>query len=240
MTNFEIPRVEDLKLTTVSYDSDCKYLDDAKSRKDYPIELIKDMKIYCVKIALHIAFYKKQVDYYNWTAYEIITNELALILPTVSKQERQKRGIITSLITGFISLAYKGISSFLHYKRQKALHKAAQTMENKVDLQCNNIFHLENSMILYGILHSQSTRNEKLFAGKIDNWYCWYLSEIGVNHYAINSLLFLTTAKEKCIKMYERFINQLKMYSQVIKSFIKRLSTYFSFTTFIIEYYITR
>ena len=65
VTNFELPKVEDLKLMTISYDFDCKYLDDTKSRIDYPIELIKDMKVYCVKIALHIAFYKKQVDYYN-------------------------------------------------------------------------------------------------------------------------------------------------------------------------------
>ena len=105
---------------------------------------------------LHTAFHKKQVDYYNWTAYEIIINELALILPTISKQERQKRGIITSLITGLISLAYKGISSFLHYKRQNALHKAVHTMENEVDLQCNKIFHLEDSMVLYGRYNSDT------------------------------------------------------------------------------------
>ena len=88
-------------------------------------------------------------------------------------------------------------------------------MENKVDLQCNKIFHLEDSMVLYGIynshtlealidtvhrLHNQSTWNEKLFAGKIEYWYHWYLSERGVNHYAINSLLFLTTAREKTCK----------------------------------------
>ena len=85
VTKFELPKIGDLKLTTISYDSDCKYLDDAKSRKDYPIELIKGMKVYCVKIAPHVAFYKKQVDYYYQTAYEIITNELALILPTISK-----------------------------------------------------------------------------------------------------------------------------------------------------------
>ena len=158
------------------------------------------MKVYCVKIVLHIAFYKKQVDYYNQTAYEIITNELALILPTFLKQDRQKRGIITSLITGFISLAYKGISSFLYYKRQKALHKTVQSMENKVDLQCNKIFHLEDSMVLYGIYNSdtlealidtmhrllnQSTLNERLFVGKIEDWYRWYLSGRGVSHYAI-------------------------------------------------------
>ena len=151
MTKFELPKVEALKLKTISYDSDCKYLDDAKSRKDYPIELIKHIKIYCIKIAPHIAFYKKQVDHYNRTAYEIIMNELALILPTISKQDRQKRDIITSFITGFIGLAYKGISSFLHYERQKALHKAVQAMEKRVDLQCNKIFHLEDSMVLYGI-----------------------------------------------------------------------------------------
>ena len=73
------------------------------------------MNIYCVKIALYTAYYKKQVDHYNQTAYEIVMNELDVILLTISEQERQKRGIITSRITGFIGLAYEGISSFLHY-----------------------------------------------------------------------------------------------------------------------------
>ena len=76
VTKFELPKVEDLKLTTISYDSDCKHLEDAQRRKNYPIEIIKDVKIYCVKIALHIAFYKKQIDYYSQTTYEIITHEL--------------------------------------------------------------------------------------------------------------------------------------------------------------------
>ena len=119
VTKFELPKVEDLKLTTISYDSDCQYLDNAKSLRDYLTDLVKDMKIYCVKIAPHVDYYKKQIEYYNWAAYEIMTNKLALILSTFSKQERQKRGIVTSLITGFIGLAYEGISSFLHYKRQK-------------------------------------------------------------------------------------------------------------------------
>ena len=66
-------------------------------------------------------------------------------------------------------------------------------------------------------LHNQTTWNEKLFAGKIDDWCHWYLSENGVGHYAINLLLFLTTAREKYVKMYERFINQLKVYAKVIR-----------------------
>ena len=104
-------------------------------------------------------------------------------------------------------------------------------MGNKVDLQCNKIFHLDDSMVLYGIynsdtleasddtvhrLHNQSTWNEKLFSGDIEKWYCYYLSARCVNHFAINSLLFLSNAREKYVKKYKRFINQLKMYFQVI------------------------
>ena len=42
-------------------------------------------------------------------------------------------------------------------------------------------------------------------------------TEKGVGHYAINSLLFLTTAREKYVKMYERFINEPKMYARAIR-----------------------
>ena len=231
MTKFELPKVQDLEFTTIPYDKGCKHLDAMKSKGRYPLGLIDEVKDYCIKIAPHIAYYEKQIEYYNRTAYEILTNALPLILPTFSKQERQKRGIFTSIITGFIGLAYEGISSFLHYKRQKALHKADHIMENKVDIECNKIFHLEDSMVMYGIynsntlealidtvhrLHNQSTWNERQFAGQIKDWYHWYLSAKGVNHYAISSLLFLTTAREKYVKLYERFINQLREYLQAI------------------------
>ena len=151
---------------------------------------MKDVKRYCIKIAPHIEYYRKQIAYYNQTAADILTNELALILPTFPTQDRQKRGIITSLITGFIGLAYEGISSFLHHKRQKALHKAVNAIDNKVDLQRNKIFHLEDSMVMYGMynsdtledlintvhkLHNRTTWNEKLFSGQIENWYNYYL-----------------------------------------------------------------
>ena len=94
--------------------------------------------------------------YYNQMATDILTNELALILPTFLKQNRQKRGIITSLIMGFIGLAYEGISSFIHHKRQKALQKAVHAIVNRVDLQCNKIFHLEDSMVMYGVYTSDT------------------------------------------------------------------------------------
>ena len=151
VTKFELPKVEDLQFDDISYDAECTHLDNSKPGQI--LGMIKEVKCCCVKIALtrHIKYYRKQIAYYNQMATDILTNELALILPTFTKQDRQKRGIITSLTTGFRGLAYKGISSFLHHKRQKALHKAVHAIENKVDLQCNKIFHLEDSMVMYGV-----------------------------------------------------------------------------------------
>ena len=66
-------------------------------------------------------------------------------------------------------------------------------------------------------LHNRTMWNEKLFSGQINNWYSYYSSSTGVQHYAVNSLLFLTTVREKYVKMYERFLNQLRQYSQAIR-----------------------
>ena len=66
-------------------------------------------------------------------------------------------------------------------------------------------------------LHNRTTWNEKLLSGQIDNWYNCYSSSSGIQHYSIHSLLFLTTAREKYIKMYEWFLNQLRQYSQAIR-----------------------
>ena len=45
---------------------------------------------------------------------------------------------------------------------------------------------------------------KKMFVGEIEKWYRLYLSAKGVNYYAINSLLFLTTTREKYVKMYKK------------------------------------
>ena len=103
-------------------------------------------------------------------------------MPTFTKQDRHKRGVITSLITGFIGLAYEGISSFLHHRRKKALQKAVHGIGDKIELHCNKIFHLEDSMVMCDVynsdtledlinkahkLHNKTIWNKKLFAGQI-------------------------------------------------------------------------
>ena len=128
-------------------------------------------------------------------------------------------------------MAYEGVSSFPHHKRHKALLKAVKVMEKKTDLECNKSHHLEDMIIMYGVYNSDTrtelidtvhkmqnttTRKERTFAGKLNQMYQLCLNEEGVHHIAINSVLYLTTIREKYIKIYERFIEELKTYSKAI------------------------
>ena len=140
--------------------------------------------------------------------------------------------VLGGIASSIIGLAYEGILSFLHHKRHKALHKAVTVMEKKTDLLQNQIHHLEDTMIIYGVYSSdtltalidtvhklQNTTKwkERNFAGKLNQVYQLYLNEEGAHNFAINSVLFLTTIREKYIKMYEWFIEELKTYSKAIR-----------------------
>ena len=72
---------------------------------------LTEMKTYCNKIKPFVSYYKKLINSYNNTAHNILENEIKPLLPQIS---RQKHGIITTLVSGIIGLAYEGISSFLH------------------------------------------------------------------------------------------------------------------------------
>ena len=75
VTKFELPKVEDLKFDDIPYDAECAHLDNPKPGQIFGI--LKDIKHYCIKIAPHIEYYRKQIPYYNQTAADILTNELA-------------------------------------------------------------------------------------------------------------------------------------------------------------------
>ena len=90
-----------------------------------------------------------------------MANDIGKILPKFSTDHRCKRGAILASILGsvtssVIGLAYEGISSFLHCKRHKALHKAVEVMEKKTNIQHNRIHHLEDTMIMYGVYNSDT------------------------------------------------------------------------------------
>ena len=97
-------------------------------------------------------------------------------------------------------------------------------MDKKTNIQCNRIHHLEATIIMYDVYNSDTltdlidtvhrmqnftTWNEKTFAGKLHDWMELYSQDKGICNYAINSVLFLTTVREKYVKMYERFIEEL-------------------------------
>ena len=111
-----MPKVENLHLTTVQFESTCSYLNIEKDTDNLSPSYLPKLLAYCGKIVPCVIFYKKQIAYYNCKAYEMLTNEIGLILATFPKDKRHKRGTIGSLISDFIGLAYKGISSFLHHK----------------------------------------------------------------------------------------------------------------------------
>ena len=74
-------------------------------------------------------------------------------------------------------------------------------------------------------MHNTKTSHEKLFAGQLTAVYRWYInshSNQGVQHYAINSLLYLRMIKDKYVEMYNEFKKQLCMYAEAIRILAKR------------------
>ena len=96
-----------------------------------------------------------QINAHNKTAHHILKNEVDLILPKFSKGRKSKRGIFSAIISGFVGLAFEGISSFLHNRRHKALHKAVSVMSIKTDIQRNKLMHLENTLAMYGVYNAE-------------------------------------------------------------------------------------
>ena len=86
------------------------------------------------------------------------------------------------------------ISSFLHNRRHKALHKPLNAKDTKVNLQHNKLIHLEDSMVMNGVynaetlekintvyqIHHITTPNERLFAGELNTAFTWYVKKNGV------------------------------------------------------------
>ena len=103
-----------------------------------------------------------------------------------------------------------------------------------MDAQRNKCMHLENTLVMYGIynaetlekliktvhtLHHMQSLYESLFAGQTSAAYKAYSlmhGACGIQHYAVNSMLYLHTIKNKYIKIYNKFISQLHIYSKAV------------------------
>ena len=111
VTNFTLPMIGDLKFPKLDYDYTCAHMKKEYASNTDSRKYLQELKIYCNKIKPFVTYYSKLIHSYNKTAHNILENEIRLFLPQES--QRQKCGIITTLVSSFIGLAYEGISSFL-------------------------------------------------------------------------------------------------------------------------------
>ena len=100
-------------------------------------------------------------------------------------------------------------------------------------MEHNRIYHLEDTMIIYGKYNSDTlmdlidtvhkmrnvtTWKEKIFISKMNDW---LKNELALIHnefdYSIYTTLFLTTIKEKYVTMCEKFLVELKSYLKAIR-----------------------
>ena len=110
VTKFILPSIEDIKFSKLKYDNTCAYMNKEYAPNTDSRKYLTELKTYCNKIRPFVSYYRKLINSYNITAHNILENEIKPLLPQISKQ---KCGIITTLVSGFIGLAYEGISSFL-------------------------------------------------------------------------------------------------------------------------------
>ena len=195
-----------------------------------------DLMTFCKKIQPFVIYYERLIKSYNNMVHNILENEINLLLPQVPR--KQKHGVITMLVLSFIGLAYEGISSFLHHKQNKALHKAVRAMENKATIQCNKPMQLENLTLMYSIynvetlekiitmvhnIHNTTSSHERLFARQQSSLKLksLYAHSLGPHHYSINSLLYLRTIQDKYIALYRELITQLQIYASAVRILAK-------------------
>ena len=109
--------MKDLKFSNLNYDITCAYFDEKNGSDEEAKKYTLDLLAFCRKIEPYIDYYRKQIKFYNDTGHHILKNEIDFILPQLPA--KQKCGIITILVSSFIGLAYEGISSFLHNRKDK-------------------------------------------------------------------------------------------------------------------------
>ena len=105
------------------------------------------------------------------------------------------------------------------------MQKAVNILSSRTGIDHNRVYHLEDTMIMYGKYNSDTLmelinmvhqmqnvirRKEKIFVSEMNAWLKHNLENIHNEFdYSTDAVLFLMTIKEKYVRMYERFINEL-------------------------------
>ena len=230
ITKFILPSIEDIKFSNLRFDDSCSYMNKEYAPNTDSHRYLTELKMYCNKITPFVSYYSNLIKSYNntVTVNNILDNEIKPLLP---KMPRQGHGIVTTLVSGFIGLAYEG---FLQGKHDTTLKKAVLAMDNEINIQHNKLLKLENTLLMYGIynaetleklintvheIHNVTSSHERLFAGEHNPavFRLLYTNALGVQQYAFNSVLFLRVVQDKYISLYRELIIQLKSYMSVIR-----------------------
>ena len=148
IAKFILPSIGDIRFSRLTFDHSCSYMN-----KEYmPSKYLKELKMYCNTLKPFISYYSKLIKSYNSMVYDLLENNIKPLLPN---KPRHKRGLVTTLVSGFIGLAYEGISSFLQRKQDNALERAVLAMDNENNAQCNKLVKLDNTMLMYGIYNAE-------------------------------------------------------------------------------------
>ena len=115
IAKFMLPSMEELKFSNLNFDHSCAYMNKAYTPSTDSSKYLAELKTYCHKIKPFVSHYFKLIKSYNATVYNILTNEIRPLLPHISKQ---KCRLVNTPVSGFIGLAYGGISSFLQRKQE--------------------------------------------------------------------------------------------------------------------------
>ena len=112
-------------------------------------------------------------------------------------------------------------------------------MSVSMDTQRNKLMHLENTLVMYGIYNAETLEKlvkkvntlcgrqslyDSLFAGQTSAAYKAYSQMHGthsIQHSVVNSMLYLHTFKDKYIKIYNKFISQLRIYAKAVRVLAK-------------------
>ena len=111
-------------------------------------------------------------------------------------------------------------------------------MSNHASVQQNKLMKLDNTVLMYGVyntetlerpistvqeIHNVTSLHEKLFAGEYNPalFRILYMDTLGIQQYAINSLLFLRIIQDKYISLYRELITQLCTYASNIRVLAK-------------------
>ena len=106
-----LPSIGNFNISKLNYNNTCAYLDNKNTHSTETRKHMSDLMTVCKKIELFVVYYKRLIISHNHTVHNILEHEINLILPQVPK--KQKCGIITTLVSSFIGLAY---DCFLHHE----------------------------------------------------------------------------------------------------------------------------